>query len=505
MTKIEQRIQISRSAYIETDRLAAELRLKRKDFLKGEVVMLNYYKDQDYRTNIGVMVAIGVKDGTGEDCYRFLSIGGQVQVAGVVDLPPDVSSLVHGEVYIYQSKVDEKWYYIHLNQNGIERQFTKIPNGSFIFLDVSTGYRWFYNDQICKREDDFYSQGKTIEILEALQNTDIKIRCESPDSVIDPSNLPSEINITVSALRTDNNEDITSQCRFYYDGNEIDPESFSIPVPERDTRIHIDAVYNLAGVDIRYEGYIDIFIGQEIYYAAIDPGVSQIMIQDCTKKVIRRGNNIKLDNINLAFQRFVLLYPRIFGPVKFIYDDNRIEYLQDYEGREYPRDINGISYYIYALKDPVVVNGFLQDFRFSEIAEGEGGGGYAAYEDISDLITAWKNRGIEGGLVVLDSSGKIDESQYSQNIINSFVEIEDFTDGVLSSGMTEGCLYYDETGKTLYKAISSTEPLIIDPTKESVIYTWNDRFYIWDLDEEGLVIFSSNISSNKINNITEIL
>ena len=504
MAKIEQRIQISRSAYIEASRLAAELRLKRKEFLKGEVVMLNYYKDQDYRTNIGVMVAIGVKDGVGEDCYRFLSIGGQVQVAGVVDLPPDVSSLVHGEVYVYQA-TDRTWYYVYLNQNGIDRQFKKIPNGNFIFLDVNSGYRWFYNNQNCRREDDFYSTGGIIELLEAIQNTDIEVKCESDVTLVDPLSPGGNINITVSARKIRGGENVTSRCKFYYNGNEINPASFSIPAPSRDTRIYVDAVYNVEGVDVRYEGFLDIFVGFGIYYTYLNPGEESIIIPNCTRKLVKRGGNIKLDNINLAFQKLAVLYPRTFGPVKYIYDDNRIEYIQDYAGREYNQEIEGNQYYLYILKDPIVVEGFLQDFRFSEVTEGGGSGIGAEYGDLTDLIAAWKNQGIEGGLVVLNDFGKIDESLYSQNIASSFVPIKDFTDGVLSSGLEEGCLYYDETGKTLYKAISSTDILIIDPLEESVIYTWDDRFYYWDIDEGSLVIFSSNISSNKINDITEIL
>ena len=75
MTNSNKRIQISRSKYIEESRSIAVLRLNTEySFLKGEVVMINYYKDPDFRNNIGVLVAIGVKDGMGEDCYRIVNM-----------------------------------------------------------------------------------------------------------------------------------------------------------------------------------------------------------------------------------------------------------------------------------------------------------------------------------------------------------------------------------------------------------------------------------------------
>ena len=71
----EQRIRIARKSVIVDNRITAELLLQDRPFLKGEFVMINYYKDPDFRTNIGVLIALGVKDGTGEDCFRIVSMG----------------------------------------------------------------------------------------------------------------------------------------------------------------------------------------------------------------------------------------------------------------------------------------------------------------------------------------------------------------------------------------------------------------------------------------------
>ena len=137
------RIQISRSKYIEESRAIAALRLVDKEFLKGEIMMLNYYKDPDKRTDIGVLVVIGVKDGVGEDCYRILEMGGQMPVRQVGELP-DYSKLVHGEIYVWygdpdlRDDVDEQyWCYVY-EEDG-HRVIERITGGPYIFLDLETG------------------------------------------------------------------------------------------------------------------------------------------------------------------------------------------------------------------------------------------------------------------------------------------------------------------------------------------------------------------------------
>ena len=65
------RIQLSRSKYIEESRAIAVLRLNEYDFYPGEIVMMSYYKNPDFRNDIGVLVAIGVKKGIGERSLSY--------------------------------------------------------------------------------------------------------------------------------------------------------------------------------------------------------------------------------------------------------------------------------------------------------------------------------------------------------------------------------------------------------------------------------------------------
>lgn len=513
MAKIEQRIQISRSRHIEDNRLAAELRLKRKDFLKGEVVMLNYYKDQDYRTDVGVMVAIGIADGVGEECYRILSVGGTVQVAGVVELIPDVSSLVHKEVYIWHNLRDGYWYYVYQDPGTPNRRIRKITDGPFIFVDVNSGYRWFYEDQVCKREDDFFSTGRILELLQGLikaQKINVVVTTDG-ETVIDP-NLSSgyDINLQVQAFDQDG-QDITGDCTFYYNGVEINPSEVQAHIePGYDQRIIIEAVYYVDGIKYSYEGFIDFFQGYNVYLGKVneeyDNNSTLPRLSTMERRVFKRGSNIKWESIDLEYKKVILLYPRIFGVIQHIYDYSGLDYIRDYYN---PKEvvIDGEEYYLYVKQEAITINNFLQDYWFSDKDEGDDSGsnssGISNYGDISDLIQAWKNRNTPGGLVTVMGNGKIDPTLYDTNVMSSFVEIENFTDGIITNDLVEGALYYDQEGKNLYRATSSDSIVMVNPDEESVIYTFSDNFYTWNGTE--LIVFSSSISSIKINNVVEIL
>lgn len=501
MTKVEQRIQISRSKYIEDNIASAELRLKRKDFLKGEVVMLNYYKDPDYRSNIGVLLAIGTKNGTGEDCYKILSLGSLVQVRGVTSELPDVSQLVHGEVYIYKSP-EEEWYYVYRPYDSYNRTLRLIDNGPFIFLDISTGYRWFYEDQACKREDDFIDTSHLLEILSRTFSTDLTISVWTDGgTLIDPRDTSIEIPIKINATDKSGTS-VLDNCTFYYEGEEIDPKNFSIPCPTSDRRVLVDVIYEKDGIKISYTGYLDLYLGKEIYYGPVNddwvPGETSIL-GDLERGLTRSGFNIYIPGISLEYKRFVLAYPKSLGYIKHIYDFSGLDYIRDYQGQEVL--VNSKTYLVYLKDEAVVVSNFLQDFHFTDDTRNEGSGP-GEYGDISDLISAWKNRGNAGSLITLGGDGKIPEEYYDTNVGYSFTEIEDFFSSIPESGMTEGKLYYIEDIDKLYTATSESTGVISSP-ETGMIYRHQDTFYAWN--GENLVVFSNNISSTKIDNPTEIL
>ena len=159
-------IRINRSKYIERDRSIAILRLDQCQHYIGQPVQVRYYSNQE-QTETDSVIAIGIKNGIGKDCYKVLSLGGLVLVRNVVKDPPDVSELVHGEIYLCPDE-DGIWSYIY--EEGGVRQIEHITGGPFIFSNIEDKYRWFYRDGVLKREDDFNTEADIELLLSGYEN-----------------------------------------------------------------------------------------------------------------------------------------------------------------------------------------------------------------------------------------------------------------------------------------------------------------------------------------------
>ena len=147
-------IQISRDKNIEESRSVAIIRLNQMKHYPGQPVMVAYL-DSDNSERI--VFAIGIKEGTGPDCYRLADIGGVIDVEDVDSSLPDSSDLVHGEVYV--SKNDSgNWCFVNLGSDKKTREIKEIEEESYIFRSIKTGHKWFFNKktQSCKRDDEFY-------------------------------------------------------------------------------------------------------------------------------------------------------------------------------------------------------------------------------------------------------------------------------------------------------------------------------------------------------------
>ena len=214
MATLEQRIQIARRREVEEDRLIAERLLKDRHFLRGELVMVEYEKPEpDFKTGrtTGVLLAIGTEDGIGENCFRIISMGGEVPISGVsFDIPPDVSLMYWGNLYLYVDSNKKVYYSYKINSrsdgtNGT-RVETEIPiDKNIIFWDLSTGYRWFYSGGSLKREDDYYSSAELIHLVEEVQKANdvsITVTPINGSNIYTGGDFP--ISITVQDLEGNN-------------------------------------------------------------------------------------------------------------------------------------------------------------------------------------------------------------------------------------------------------------------------------------------------------------
>lgn len=106
----------------------------------GQPVVVNYYKSAA-KTEIDAIFAIGVKNGKGKDCFRVVTTGQPILIWDIVYDLPDVSSLVHGEVYLYNDEVAEVWYMV-FSEDGVYRQIEPVDGDPKFYIRLSDNTYW---------------------------------------------------------------------------------------------------------------------------------------------------------------------------------------------------------------------------------------------------------------------------------------------------------------------------------------------------------------------------
>lgn len=376
MATLEQRIQIARRREVEENRLVAERLLKDRPFLRGELVMVEYEKPEpDFKTgrSTGVLLAIGTKDGIGEGCFRIISMGGEVPISGVsFDVPPDVSLMYWGNLYLYVDSNKKAYYSYKINSRDDgelgTRVETEIPiDKNIIFDDLSTGYRWFYSGGTLKREDDYYSSTELIHIVEEVQKTNdviINVTPTSGSDIYTGGEFP--ISITVQDSEGNN---IPGGYEVYIGDYLLqDPGNATIyPNANHDTTYVIRVVYEVEGVTMETSTTFVVYAGIPIYYGTRKETWSpeNINLEDFEKTLIRScDRHVGITSWNLEENNGdpsrELNIPVVItkNQVRHIYDYSGLDYIDDYE------ETQRGSLYIYRKKTGFVASNFLQDFWF---------------------------------------------------------------------------------------------------------------------------------------------
>lgn len=141
------KIRIARCSATMGSRLLAVIHLNSFRHEKGQPVMVPYQKNNG---KIDTIVAIGLKEGVGPDCYSIISEGGKLYVAGVYEELPDVSSLVHNVPYV--AKVDGVWKLVYISDDNTTRIIGDLDPDEIIF-NLDDGHNYFYKDGKVFRDD----------------------------------------------------------------------------------------------------------------------------------------------------------------------------------------------------------------------------------------------------------------------------------------------------------------------------------------------------------------
>lgn len=484
------RIKVSSSKYVEESRAVAVIRLNERGFLKGEVVMLNYKKDPDKKTDIGTLVAIGIKDGTGEDCYRIISAGGSVVVRKVVESLADVSSLVHNELYIYKDP-DNKWYYVYKPENEANRRIELITGGPYIFVDLDTGYRWFYRDGQCKREDEFFSSNNVQALLNEILSRNDRVEVTSDSGFLFKVGDVKNVALNIKTLDNSRN-DISSKCRYSIDGQDIALVGGKYTIQNLTADKDIEIVSNVEvaeGIYQQIKEKVSIRFGYLFYYGRVEPtwepNVDNIKALEYKKLNNRRSLEwVDIDITNLS--KTVFCYPKRYGFLDHIFDYHGIDYLKDYVIYDNHYVIDGEEYFVYLKKEPIKMFDFRQNYVFGDfdgiIINGVGD------NQLGDLLDHGIKEQLKDKLLDFKTSG--------------VVYLDGMFDEVPTSGLVPGGIYYIKSIKKLFVADSDSSGVVKDMTEKSMYVKLPEYSTLfWNGTE---LIDLGKLRVVKIDNISEI-
>lgn len=106
---------------------------------EGEILNIRYTTDSG---SIDSLVAVGIKDGVGPDCYTMVSDQSIPLVNSITDVRPDVSDMISGTIYLFHDTLEEKYQLLFLSGSFIIEKdltedfyFTNIEDGKYYFFD----------------------------------------------------------------------------------------------------------------------------------------------------------------------------------------------------------------------------------------------------------------------------------------------------------------------------------------------------------------------------------
>ena len=490
------KIQFSRGRDIVENRSIAIIQLNELvSHLPGQPVLVRYYRDEaDHQGEVDSILAVGIAAGIGEDKYRIVDFGGKTLIRGVSYEIPDVSKLVHSEVYLWWNDEDNVWCYVWKNEDSPERIITPIPEDAepMIFENSEDGYIWFYKEGILKRIDDYYSV-REMELLfnQVIDVINYKCSIWSLDGYLFREGTTNTICCQVSVIDPSGNN-VLENCEFD-PGIEPDPSgNFTVRGISKSTDISINAWYKISdNIKIRIpSNSIGIRFGYDYYYGSIKDSLN---ISKLSKKLWYRHSLTVEINLNNSYS--VILYPKAYGLAE-IFDIHGINYKEEYNISTV--QVDGLDYYCYTKKVAAIIPNFQQTIKFpNEINQVD-------TDPVVELNEAWINRNSANGLAVLNKNGQLDKSLLS-DVLDELKEVVFLKDIVLErpeSGMVEGEIYYITSEDKLFTAISSSSGVLSDPLINCIYIV--DRIAYRYLDN-SMKSMKTVARSEEIEDLTEIL
>lgn len=114
---------------------------------EGEILNIRYTTDSG---SIDSLVAVGIKDGVGPDCYTMVSDQSIPLVNSITDVRPDVSDMISGTIYLFHDTLEEKYQLLFLSGSSIiEKDLTE----DFYFTNIEDGKYYYFDSEKQKLVD----------------------------------------------------------------------------------------------------------------------------------------------------------------------------------------------------------------------------------------------------------------------------------------------------------------------------------------------------------------
>ena len=169
MGNVFTKVRFSRCREVMSSRSAAMIHLGEREFVAGEPVLVNYFEDTN--ASINTIMAVGIANGKGSDCFRVITLGQYEIVWGVGRQLPDVSSLVHDELYLYQD-LDGLWYYVSA-PDRITRTLEPLLPYPHTFINIADNTIYVSDsDGHVRSINDVYTKSEIDDLLAAISGGD---------------------------------------------------------------------------------------------------------------------------------------------------------------------------------------------------------------------------------------------------------------------------------------------------------------------------------------------
>ena len=351
--------------------------------LIGQFILAEY---RDELGNTNTILVIGKSNGRGHDAYSVISTAGDF-VVNKIEIP-DVSQVghqdpevPHGEIYITRKKIDlndenseEDWFLVSCPEN---EKVWEIIDRSRIFRNLDDGYRWFYikETRTLKREDDFLSTAENESYVNNMMSNFFK----KPFITVSYNNQTSD-NFYISELNTTienpilnihvtdfTDTDITEKCIIKINNEIIEPETSDIHdfmftgTFNNDFSLTVHSVC-LELNNLEIEKAVNFYFPKEVYFGTCRIENNEIVINEDIRTKLIYSNLSSIDVVyNLDRNRSILIVPTNINKFLHIFDDNSLDYINDYtyvQNFEYNDNI----YSMYYKNSNVVIQNFKQKF-----------------------------------------------------------------------------------------------------------------------------------------------